>query len=97
MALSDDARVALARVAAEHETCAYPMAAPCARCDYFGRKALAAVLPDGRTIAQALDEGQEWRRWGKALAEPALRAIQSQNPEEMDAAFAAISRWEASQ
>lgn len=97
MVLSDDARVALARVAAEHETCAYPMAAPCARCDYFGRKALAAVLPDGRTIGQALDEGEDWRRWGKDLAEPSLRALHSMNPDDMAAAIAAIQRWDAGQ
>lgn len=76
MSLSDDARKA----------CAAEMLA-----DFGGlagvvaQKALAAVLPDGRTIAQALDDGEEWRRWGNA-AGAALKAIQSGDLTEIAAA-----------
>lgn len=59
--------------------------------------AMLAVLPDWRTIGQALDEGEDWRRWGKDLAEPSLRALRSMNPDDMAAAIAAIQRWDAGQ
>lgn len=35
---------------------------------------LAAVMPDGRTIAQHLDDGAEWQAWGQVAAH-VLRAI----------------------
>lgn len=58
---------------------------------------LMVVLPDGRTLAEALDQGEEWRRWGRDLAQPALRAIMTGDGADRDAAFAAIKRWDDDQ
>ena len=87
MALSDDAAEAMATRCTKYGW--RPGTAIAAHC-------LAAVLPDGRTIAQALADGEEWRHWGKDLAEPALRAITSPYPDAMAEARAAIKQWDAS-
>lgn len=59
MKASEAAAEAIAVVAARHETCDFPGAKPCARCASLGAKALAVVMPDGRTVAQWLDDAEK--------------------------------------
>lgn len=61
MKASEAAAEAIAVVAARHETCDFPGAKPCARCASLGAKALAVVMPDGRTVAQWLDAAEKDR------------------------------------
>jgi hypothetical protein len=56
---SDDARAAIAAVLIPDGVHVKPSAAP---------YVLDVPMPDGRTIAQVLDDGEEWRQWARTLA-----------------------------